>query len=417
MQISLHLNPATFSALKSRNFRNFLLGQSVALTGLWLQRLTNIWLVYTLTNSAFKVGLLEFTTNVPIFLFGLFVGTWIDKHDNRKTLLATQIFSMIANSILFLLLILNIAEYWHLLVICFALGIITAIDLPTRQNSVVLMIDNKAQLKSAVSLHSMVFNTSRLVGPALAGVIIYFFGEVVCYAIATLCYLPIAIILSKMKFRERKVVQNNDSPIKSTIDGIKYVGESYILRSVFSYLVVFAFFGYVYTILFPIFAQEILGGNSKLLGYLMGGVGFGAVFGALFVGSRSSIRNLPRTIWLCSSIFILFMTLFTFSTIPALSILLTIPAGFGLIGAFVSTNTLIQSIADEDKRGRVISIYIICNMGMGPIGIFIAGILADIIGARPTFLICLSIMLCSVVFLYTRLPKINDDLSKMLDTK
>ncbi len=417
MHITLHINPNTFAALRSKTYRTFLMGQSVALTGLWLQRLTNIWLVYQLTDSAFKVGLIEFTTNAPIFLFGLFVGAWIDKHDNRKTLLATQLSTMIVNSALFLLLISGMVEYWHLLIICFTLGVITAIDLPTRQNSVVQLIDDASQLKSAVSIHSMVFNTSRLIGPALAGVIIYNFGEIACYAVSTLCYIPIVVILSKIKFRELHTVKNNDSPIKSTIDGIKYVGHSYVLRSVFSFLVIFAFFGYVYTILFPIFAQEVLHGDSKLLGYLMGGVGLGAVFGALFVGSVSTIAKLPRYIWICSSTFIFFMTLFAFSPSPLLSVLLTIPAGFGLIGTFVSTNTLIQSIADEDKRGRVISIYIICNMGMGPIGTFIAGILADMIGAKYTFLFCLSVMLCGVIMLYIKLPKINSELNKLLEAK
>lgn len=414
MSFSLHLNPDTFSALRSRNFRIFLAGQGAALTGLWMQRLANTWLVYRLTSSAFKLGLIELMANAPIFIVGLLAGAWLDKHDIRKTMITTQALILVHAAVMGFLVLSGTVQFWHILIMSFYLGIVNAVDLPARQSSIVLMVQDKSQLKSALALHSMIFNMSRLVGPSIAGFIIHYIGEGLCFALTAFCYIPVIMALIIIRFRERTIIKERKSSFVETFEGMKYVSQTFQLRTVLLFLSVFATFSYSYIVLFPIFARDLLQGGSQLLGFLLGGIGFGAIFGAFFLASFVKVTNLPKAIAIASTIHIIFISLFAISPSPVLSVILAVPAGFGLVATFVSTNTLLQIIADEDKRSRVISLYTICVVGLGPIGAFISGSLAEVVGARPTMLICAFVMVLANVFLWIRMKALNEKLYPIL---
>lgn len=410
----MHLNPDTFSALRSRNFRIFLAGQGAALTGLWMQRLANSWLVYRLTSSAFKLGLIELMANAPIFIIGLLAGAWLDKHDIRKTMITTQSLILVHAAVMGILVLSGAVQFWHILIMSFYLGVVNAVDLPARQSSIVLMVQDKSQLKSALALHSMIFNMSRLVGPSIAGFIIHYIGEGLCFVLTAFCYAPVILALVIIRFRERTVVKEKKNSFIETFEGMKYVSQTFQLRTVLLFLSVFATFSYSYIVLFPIFARDLLQGGSQLLGFLLGGIGFGAIFGAFFLASFVKVTNLPKAIATASTIHIIFISLFAISPSPVLSVILAIPAGFGLVATFVSTNTLLQIIADEDKRSRVISIYTICVVGLGPIGAFIAGSLAEGMGARATMLVCAFVMVSANIFLWLRIKALNEKLYPIL---
>lgn len=407
MNFSLHLSPDTFSALKSRPFRVFLSGQAVALTGLWMQKLANSWLVYRVTSSALKLGFIELAANAPIFVIGLFAGTWLDKHDIRKTMITTQILIMIHAAVMGALVLTNSFQFWHILVLSFYLGVVNAVDLPARQSSIILMVEDKSQLKSALSVHSMVFNISRLVGPSIAGFVIAYIGEGLCFVITAVCYIPVIIALYMIRFRERKVIKEKKNSLQETAEGLKYVAKTFHLRTILLFLSVFSTFSYGYIVLFPIFAKDILHGGSQLLGFLLGGVGFGAIFGAFSLASFVKIQKLPAAIAFASLIHIIFISFFAVSPFAALSVALSIPAGFGLVSTFVASNTLLQITAAEDKRSRVISLYTICLIGLGPIGAFIAGAMANVMGARQAMLICALIMAGANAFLWCRMKALN----------
>lgn len=413
MNFSLHLSPDTFSALKSRPFRIFLSGQAVALTGLWMQKLANSWLVYRVTSSAFKLGIIELAANAPIFVIGLFAGTWLDKHDIRKTMITTQILIMIHAAVMGALVLTNSFQFWHILLLSFYLGVVNAVDLPARQSSIMLMVEDKSQLKSALSVHSMVFNMSRLVGPSIAGFVIAYVGEGLCFVITAVCYIPVIIALYMIRFRERKVIKEKKNSLQETAEGLKYAANTFQLRTILLFLSVFSTFSYGYIVLFPIFAKDILHGGSQLLGFLLGGIGFGAIFGAFSLASFVKIQKLPVAIAFASLIHIIFISFFAVSPFAALSVALSIPAGFGLVSTFVASNTLLQITAAEDKRARVISLYTICLIGLGPIGAFIAGAMADFVGARQAMLICALIMAGANAFLWYRMKALNSILKPL----
>lgn len=379
-----------------------------------MQRLANSWLVYRLTSSAFKLGLIELIANAPIFIIGLLAGAWLDKHDIRKTMITTQSLILGHALVMGFLVLTGTVQFWHILIMSFYLGMVNAVDLPARQSSIVLMVQDKSQLKSALALHSVIFNMSRLVGPSIAGFIIHYIGEGLCFALTAFCYIPVIIALGIIRFRDRPIVKQKKNSLIETFEGIKYVSQTFQLKIILIFLSVFASFSYSYIVLFPIFARDLLHGGSQLLGFLLGGIGFGAIFGAFFLASFVKLSNLPKAIAVASTIHIIFISLFAISPSSILSVILAIPAGFGLVATFVSTNTLLQIIAEEDKRSRVISLYTICVVGLGPIGGFIAGSVAEGVGARASMLLCALIMALSSVFLWSRMKTLNKELDPIL---
>lgn len=411
IRLPIHLDPDTFSALKSRNFKIFLSGQFTAMNGVWIQRLANSWLVYSMTGSPFKLALIELLSNAPIFIAGLIAGAWLEKHDKRKTMLVTQTLTMLHAVIMAFLVYTGLIQYWHILLLSLYLGIVSAVDMPARQSSILLMVENRKTLKSALALQSMTFNLSRLIGPSIAGFIVAGFGEAACFMITSILYLPVIYMLYKIKFNEQvDINKTHSSMIKDIGEGLKYVKNFYPLRSMFIFLGIFGLFSYSYIVFFPVFAKDILQGSSKLLGFLLGFFGFGAMIGAFSVASVMKMRTIPLSIFKVSVLYSVFMILFAVSSNPVLSLLAVIPAGLGLVSTFIASNTLFQTISAVNMRSRVISLYTIVNLGFGPIGCFLAGVLMKHISPQATLILWCLIMLSASIYLFLSIKKINKNL-------
>ncbi|MDE7170058.1 MAG: MFS transporter [Mucispirillum sp.] len=411
IHLPIRLDPDTFSALKSRSFKIYLAGQSAAMTGAWIQKLANAWLVYSMTKSAFKLGLIELLSNAPIFLIGLLAGAWLEKHDIRKTMIATQILMMVHAAVMAVLVYSDTIRFWHVTVLSLYLGIVSAIDMPARQSSIILMVEERKNLKSALALQSMTFNLSRLVGPAIAGFIVHYAGEAFCFMMTAVLYIPVLYALHAIKFKERDYIpEKRQNVFKDIFEGMVYVKNFYPLRTMFTFLAIFGFFSYSYTVVFPVFAKDVLNGNSQLLGFIMGLFGMGAVVGAFSVASAMRLKTIPKSVLKVSVTYAVSMAIFALSPSVALSLIIAIPAGFGIVATFIGTNTLLQTITASNMRSRVASLYTICNIGLGPIGGFLAGILMETINPRFALLIWCAIMAISSLILFIKMKKLNRSL-------
>ena len=243
-RLPFRLDPNTFSALKSRNFTLFLAGQSAAMTGVWVQKLANSWLVYRLTESPLNLGLVELLANAPIFIVGLLAGAYLEQHDKRKTLMVTQFLTMLHAVIMAILVLTNTVNYYLILILSLYLGIVSAIDMPARQSSILLMVESRKTLKSALSLQSMTFNLSRLVGPSIAGFIVYYAGEGLCFLLTAVLYLPVLYVLYTIRFNEMPHDKKKHHMINDVAEGLKYVKNFYSLKTLFIFLAIFGLFSY-----------------------------------------------------------------------------------------------------------------------------------------------------------------------------
>ena len=415
IRLPFRFDPNTFSALKSREFKIYLAGQSAAMTGLWVQKLAASWLVYRLTDSPLKLGIVELLANAPIFIVGLLAGAYLEQHDKRKTLMFTQFLTMMHAVIMAVLVFTNTINYFLIMLLSLFLGIVSAIDMPARQSSILLMVENRKDLKSALALQSMTFNLSRLIGPSIAGFIVFYSGEGFCFLLTAILYIPVLYALYIIKFKEMPHDNKKHNMIADVAEGLKYVKNFYSLRTMFIFLGIFGLFSYSYTVMFPIFAKDILHGDSKLLGFLMGLFGLGAIIGAFSVASLIRLEEMPKPVVKVSLLYSISLALFAVSPFPALSMLLVIPTGLGLVATFIATNTLFQTISSTDMRSRVISIYTIVNLGFGPIGCFFAGSLTEKIPPQATMLIWCSIMFIASIFLIINMKKINKEIKPIIN--
>lgn len=410
LRLPFRLDPNTFSALKSRNFTIFLAGQSAAMTGVWVQKLANSWLVYRITESPLKLGLIELLANAPIFIVGLLAGAYLEQHDKRKTLMLTQFLTMLHALIMALLVFTNTVNYYFIMALSLYLGIVSAIDMPARHSSILLLVESRKTLKSALALQSMTFNLSRLIGPSIAGFIVYYIGEGFCFLLTAILYIPVLFVLYRIRFKDIYHDSKKHNMIKDVLDGLKYVNNFYSLKTMFIFLAVFGLFSYSYSVMFPIFAKDILHGNSRLLGFLMGLFGFGAIIGAFSVASIMKLETMPKPVLKVSLLYSISLAVFAISPYSALSLIIVIPAGLGLVATFIATNTLLQTISSVEMRSRVISIYTIVNLGLGPIGCFLAGTITEHIPPQATMLIWSFIMILASFYLFINMKKVNKEI-------
>jgi len=391
-------------AFRYRNYRLFFGGQGVSLVGTWMQQIGMIWLVYRLTGSAFLLGLIGFTGQVPTFVLTSFAGVFADRIDRRKLLLATQIFAMIQAFLLAFLTLTGAIAVWHLIVLSIFLGLINSLDIPARQSFVVDMVENKEDLGNAIALNSFMFNGARLVGPSIAGLLIGIVGEGICFLLNGISFLAIIIALLAMNIRKKKIKSKHAPIIQGLKDGYAYAFGFPPIRYIILLLGLISLMGMPYLVLMPIFAKDILHGGPHTLGFLMGATGIGALIGAAFLASRKSILGLWRLIVIASNIFGLGLIAFSFSRHIQLSLCMMLLTGFGMIVQMASSNTILQTIVDEDKRGRIMSFYAMAFMGMAPFGSLMAGSLASRIGAPTTLMISgIACIIGSLLFL-TKLP-------------
>jgi MFS family permease len=371
-----------FRALRHRNYRLFFAGQLISLIGTWMDQVAEAWLVYRLTGSALLLGTVAFASQIPVFLLAPIGGALADRLDRRKILICTQSSMMLLTFILAGLTLLHRVHIWQVVMLAALTGVVNAIDLPARQAFVVDMV-SRADLVNAIALNSSMFNGARIVGPALAGIVVAAIGEGWCFFANGVSFIAVIAGLALMKIdRPRLAIEG--SPLENIIEGFKFVAQSGPVRALMVLLGLVSFTAMPYAVLMPLFADKILHGGAQALGLLMGCSGVGALGGALTLAMRKTLKGL--SVWVAASCagFGMALLLFSFSRWLWLSAALLVPAGFCMMIQMASSNTLIQSMVPDRLRGRVMSVYAMTFMGMAPLGALLAGSLAHKLGAPMT---------------------------------
>jgi len=374
-------------ALQYRNYRLFFGGQSISLIGTWMTRIATSWLVYRLTNSVFLLGVVGFSGQIPTFLVASFAGVLTDRWNRHHILVVTQILAMIQSFALAILTLTGIITVWHIILLSIFQGLINAFDMPARQSLVVEMVEKREDLGNAIALNSSMFNGARLLGPSIAGILISAVGEGMCFLLDGISYLAVIASLLAMKITPRKTETPKSNVLQGLKEGFSYAFPFAPIRSILLLIGVVSLVGMPYTVLMPVFAKEILRGGPHTLGFLMGASGIGALVGAIYLASRKSVLGLGRIIPLAASIFGIGLIAFSLSRVLWLSLAMMLLTGFGMMVQMASSNTVLQTIVDDDKRGRVMSFYTMAFMGTAPFGSLLAGGLASRIGAPNTLMI------------------------------
>ena len=344
------------------------------------------WLVYRLTDSAVMLGIVAFASQIPTFILTPFGGVAADRYNRRGLLLATQILAMVQAVILAMLVLTGVVAVWHLIVLSIILGTINAFDMPTRQSFVVEMIDSRDDLGNAIALNSSMVNVARLLGPSIAGVLIATVGEGLCFTINAVSYLVVIVTLMMMSVSQQKNT-SKDTAWQQLKGGFSYSLGFAPIKYLIALLALLSVAGMPYVVLMPIFARDILHGGSRTFGFLMAASGVGALMGAIYLAQRKTVIGLGNVIVVSSSLFGIGLIGFSLSTVMWLSMLCMLLAGLGMILQLASSNTVLQTMIEDDMRGRVMSLYTMAFVGSVPFGSLIAGYSASKIGASNTLII------------------------------
>ncbi|MCL4386585.1 MAG: MFS transporter [Actinobacteria bacterium] len=391
-------------SLNHRNYRLFFSGQLVSLIGTWMQQVAMSWLVYHLTSSAFMLGLITFFSQIPIFLLSPFAGVFTDRWNKHKALIITQTFSMIQAFIIAILTLTGIVQVWHIIVLSLMIGFINAFDMPIRQAFVIEMIEDRKDLGNAIALNSSMVNGARLFGPAIAGILVSAVGEGMCFLINGISFIAVIVALFFMRIKKVQIKIEIKNIFLDLKEGFKYSFGFAAIRDVLILIAVISLIGMPYTVLMPIFAKDILKGGSDVLGFLMASTGVGALIGGIFLANKKSVTGLGKIMAMSTAIFGITLVIFSLSKILWFSIIILLFVGFGMITLIASTNTFLQTITDDEMRGRVMGYFTMAFIGISPFGSLISGGVADAIGAPYTLMISgIIVVICSIIF-YIRLP-------------
>ena len=374
-------------ALRSRNYRLFFTGQTVSLIGTWMTQIATSWLVYRLTGSALLLGVVGFAARIPAFVLGPFAGVWVDRWDRHRTLVVTQILSMAQSFALAGLALPGIITIREIIWLSVAQGIINAFDMPARQAFVIQMVEDREDLGNAIALNSSMVNAARLIGPSIAGVLIAISNEGYCFLIDGFSYLAVIVSLLAMRIAIASPKKTEKSVRHELKEGWKYVTHFVPIRSILLLLALVSLVGMQYTVLMPIFAAQVLHGGAHTLGFLMGASGVGALAGAAFLATRKSVLGLGRLIPIAAVTFGVGLIALGLSHFLWLSLMLMLFVGCAMMIQMAASNTVVQTIVQDDKRGRVMSFYSMAFLGMAPFGSLLAGTLANRLGAPRTVII------------------------------
>lgn len=353
-----------------------------------MQRVAVSWLVYRLTRSALLLGVVGFAGQIPTALIAPVAGVVADRYNRHRMLVITQTLLLLQATALWLLVISEVVAIWQVIVLAVFMGIVNAVDMPVRQSFVVEMIEDRADLGNAIALNSTMVNIARLIGPSLAGIIVAARGEGTCFLINAISFIAVIASLLAMRIK----IVKRDATGANVLDGLKegfaYSFRSVPIRSIILLLGLVSLMGMPYMVLMPIFAADILHGGPHTLGFLMGSAGAGALIGAIYLASRVSSHGLERVIPMAATTFGVGLMAFGLSRYFLLSVAFLVVAGLGMMVQMASSNTVLQTIVEDDKRARVMSFYTVAFMGMAPFGNLLAGTLAAAIGAPITMVIC-----------------------------
>jgi MFS family permease len=373
-----------FRSLKYRNYRLFFSGQSISLIGTWMQRIAMPWMVYHMTGSALLLGIVSFAGQIPSFLLSPVAGVLTDRLSRYRVLLVSQILSMIQAFVLAWLSLAGIIRIWEIVVLSIVLGCINAFDVPSRHSFVIDMLEKKEDLGNAIALNSLMFNGVRLIGPSVAGIILASAGEGICFLLNAVSFFFVVGSLLLMKLKNKEIRKNDTVLLKDLREGLDYTFGFPPIKHLIILLGIVSLMGMSYSVLMPVFAKEILHGGSHMYGFLMGAAGFGALIGALFLASRKTVLKLGRIVPAAALLFGTGLIILSLSRDYYLSLVLMVFIGLGMMMQAAASNTILQTITDDDKRGRVMSFYTMAIMGIAPFGSLIAGGLAKVIGTPGT---------------------------------
>jgi MFS family permease len=396
-------------ALRSRNYRLFVAGQSVSLVGTWMQQVAMSWLVYRLTGSAMLLGLVGFISQVPTLLIAPIAGVLADRWDRRRLLIATQTLAMVQAAFLSVVVLTGVVQVWQILFLSLLLGIVNAVDIPVRQSFVVEMVEQPEDLGNAIALNSSMVNGARLIGPSIAGLLVASVGEGICFLLNAVSYLAVIMALLAMRIQPgSRHLRPRRHILLELLEGFQYAFQFGPIRSILLLVALISLMGMPYAVLVPVFAKEILHGGAHTFGFLMTAAGCGALAGTLYLASRQSVLGLGWVIVFATILFAFGIIAFAFSQTFVLSMAALMVAGFGAMTLVASSNTILQTILDEDKRGRVMSFFTMAFIGMAPFGSLGAGAMAGIVGPQTTLLLGgIGCLLGAAVFAW-HLPRIRE---------
>ncbi|GBC97858.1 putative multidrug-efflux transporter [bacterium HR17] len=405
--------PAPLRPLAFRNYRLFFFGQLISLMGTWMQSVAQQWLVYRLTGSPALLGLVGFLGQIPVFLFAPIGGVIADRFPKRKVVIVTQTLFMVLAFLFALLTLTRHIRVWHIPLLAFLFGLVNAADVPARQAFVPEMVP-RSVLLNAIALNSAMFNIARIIGPAVAGVTVAAVGEGWCFFANAVSYIAVIAGLLLMDVPDAATPSANASPLAHLLEGLRFVAQTRPICAILLVLGVVSLTGMPYVVLMPIFADRILHAGAKGLGVLMTASGIGALCGALLLAMREGLRGLGVRVAFGAIGFGTSLIAFSLSRSFWLSVLLMVPAGFCMITQMASANTLVQTLAPDELRGRVMSVYAMMFMGMAPFGSLMAGTLATWLGVPMTVALGGALCIVAGALFAHRLPLLRTEARKLL---
>jgi MFS family permease len=385
----------------------FFVGQGISLIGSWMTRLATAWLVYRVTESAFLLGLVSFAGQLPSFFIPPLAGVWVDRWDRHKVLVVTQVLAMFQSLAMAALALSGHINIPWIIGLALFQGVVTSIEIPTRQSFVVMMIDDRADLSNAIALNSSSFSAARLVGPAIAGALVVLVGEGYCFLIDGLSYIGVIAGLLAMKLPKDERPASTKHVWSELTEGWRYVAGSRPIRTILIFLALIGVLGAPYTVLTPMIAGQMLGGDAHTLGFLMAASGIGALICAVRLVLRKTVEGLVRLIAIAVTTFGVGCVFLGVSHVLWMSMALMAVTGYGLMHKIVGSNTMVQTLVDDDKRGRVMSFYTIALLGSAPIGSLLSGSLAARMGVQATLVVSGGASVLAALWFWRQLPMIR----------
>ncbi|MDR3568950.1 MAG: MFS transporter [Syntrophobacteraceae bacterium] len=402
-----------FRALRHRNYRLFFIGQGLSLIGTWTQQVALSWLVYTLTGSTVLLGTVAFCSQVPMLLLGPWAGVCADRFDRKKLLLWTQGLAMAQAFVLAGLVLSGLIRTYEIIALSVLIGAINAFDIPIRQSFVMAMVEDKEDLGNAIALSSAMFNCARLIGPSVAGILISAFGEGICFLINGVSFVPVLIALQAVRAPGKKAGAKKGRVFSEFGEAVVYARRFEPILAILAMLAVFGLAGSPYIVLLPAVAKNVLHGGAYAYGFLMSSSGLGAIAGTIYLASRRSAKGLIKAIPAAMGIFGTAIAAFAFSHTFVPCVLFMFLAGFSMMIQIASSNTIIQTVVEEDKRGRIMGLYAMSLMGVMPFGSLLAGSIAGKIGVESTLLGSAALCIVGAAVFAGRLPRLGHMLQPM----
>lgn len=400
-------------ALRHRNYRLYFFGMLISFTGTWMQSVAQGWLIYRLTGSAWLLGLAGFASQVPVFLLAPLGGVMADRHSRHRIIIITQIVAMLQAFALAVMTMDGVITVNAVFALAVLLGIVNAFDLPARQSFMAELVDRE-DLMNAIALNSSMIQGSRVVGPALAGLLVGWLGEGPCFLINGISYFAVLAGLFAIRVSRERTDVSDETALSHLREGFDYVRHTRPVRALLLLVAFVSIFGLPYIVLMPIFASEVLSGGPRALGVLLGAGGTGALAGALTLAARRRVQGLGRVVTFSVAVLGSSLILFALSRNLIVSTVLLVPVGFSLLLQMAASNTLVQTMVADRMRGRLMSFYAMSLMGMAPFGSLLAGAVASRFGAPVTVAAGGALCLGASLLFWSKLPQLGREAAPIL---